>query len=130
MKLLKWIFRIIGIGFLILFGLVVYDVNFGRLSTRPEMPLGAFDMQFKNGANVILVDVPDEKNSRDYILFEAEVPDYLKDNWSFCYPPTDAEKADYLANATDKIPRLDAICKHEVDGNSIVRGAITSIPKF
>lgn len=126
---MKWILRIISIAFLIFVGLGIYEFKFGRLSTRPEMPPGAFDLQFEKGANVILVDIPDEQNSRDYILFEAEVPDYLKDNWSFCYPPTDAEKADYLANATDRIPRLDAICKHEVDGNSIVRGAITSIPK-
>jgi hypothetical protein len=128
--LIKWILRIIGIATIAFFGFVAYELNFGRTSTRPDIPPGAFDLMFDQGFNAILVGIPDERNSRDYFSSRFDVPSYLEDAWSFCRAPTDAERADYEKNAADSIPRFDALCSVDVDGKIIMVGAITSVPKL
>lgn len=108
-----------------------YDFYRAGYHTRPDMPEGAFSLSYKNGLRAILVDVPNEKETRRYFGTPMEVPFYLKDTWSFCAPPS-AEENDQAATFIKKrgLPgeRFEAICKINVDNEAVVRGVITSVP--
>ena len=101
------------------------------LDTRPEMPPGAFSMSFKSGLRAILVGVPNERDTRRYFGFPAEVPFYLEDAWSFCTPPTEEYAAEFLAKrGNNPGERFEAVCRIQVDDDEVVRGVITSVPKL
>lgn len=97
------------------------------------MPEGAFSLSYKNGLRAILVDIPNEKNTRRYFGFPTEVPFYLEEAWSFCSPPSKDERKDVSAFMKGRNwpgERFEAICKIEVDNKVVVRGVITSVPKL
>lgn len=111
----------------------IYDGYRAGYFTRPPMPEGAFSLSYKNGLRGILVGIPEEKSTRRYLAHALEVPFYLEDAWSFCYPPTEEEQQ-YMS-AFMKIEdwpgaRFEAICRIEVDNDIVVRGLIASVPKL
>jgi hypothetical protein len=100
--------------------------------TRPKMPEGAFSLSYKNGLRGILVDVPDERETRRYLSVPLKVAFYLEDAWSWCSPPTKEESAraaPIMAGQEWPGHRLDAVCKITVEGEKIVRGLIVTVPK-
>ena len=124
----KW-----ALGALIASGIiyVIYEYLDAGLNTRPEMPKGAFSISYKNGMRAILTGVPNERFSRRYFGYPADVPFYLEKAWSFCNPPTEGESAEFKS-AREHNPgeRLEGICLIDVDGEIIMRGFITSVPKL
>jgi len=97
------------------------------------MPPGSFSISFKNGLRAILVDVPNERDTRRYFGFPVEVPFYLEDVWSFCSPPSDEEAAQvqqFMAQRDFPGERFEAVCRIQVDDETVVRGLITTVPKL
>lgn len=125
--------RIVLVVILAFGGYVAYDFYMAGYLTRPKMPKGAFSLSYKNGLRGILVNVPEEKETRSYLGFPMEVPFYLKDTWSWCYPPAEedsAPAAQFMAARDWPGQRLDAVCKITIEGKKIVRGVIISVPKM
>ncbi|WP_171184115.1 hypothetical protein [Ruegeria sp. HKCCC2117] len=126
----KWILRLIGVLVLGFGGGVVYDYFATGLHTRPEMPPGAFSLSFEDSRRVIMLDTPDERFIRNYIMKpRTDVPDYFKDSWSYCKPPTDEERT-ILEEALNPGPgmRLDGVCSLDADGEIIPTGLVFSVP--
>lgn len=127
--MLKWIVLVavlIGVGFL------GYDQYRAGHFTRPPMPNGAFSLSYKNGLRAIVVGIPDEKSARRYLGFIAEVPFYLEDAWSYCRRPRDDEQENvstFMKGRDWPGERFEAVCEIDVDGEVVVRGWITSVPK-
>lgn len=99
----------------------------------PELPKGAFPLSYTNGLKAILVDVPDERETRRYFGSPLAVPSYLKDVWSFCRPPTPEEQPNVAKFLTDRnLPgeRFEAVCKIQADNDTVVRGLISSVPRL
>ena len=122
------ILLIAGVGYV---GYFAYDYYRGGFHTRPEMPDGAFSLSYKSGLRAILVDVPNERDTRRYFGNPMKVPFYLKEAWSFCNPPTKDEDLGF--RATRKMmpgERFEAVCKINVDDDIVIRGVITSVPKL
>lgn len=132
-KFFKWIFRLIALVIVCFVGYGVYDYYMADLHNRPDMPPGAFSISYKNGMRVIIVDVPDQRETRRYFGTSFDVPFYIKDSWSFCYPPIDEERnqaEQFLQQRNWPGERFDAICKVNLDGDEVVRGIITTVPKL
>ncbi len=114
-------------------GYGIYDYFRAGLHTRPEMPQGAFSISFKTGFRAILVDVPNERDTRRYFGYPAEVPFYLEDAWSICSPPTSDEEPEAVAfmEAQD-FPgaRFEVVCRIQVDDETVIRGVITTVPRL
>lgn len=111
----------------------VYDYRMAGLHTRPDMPPGAFSISYNSGLRAILVDVPDERETRRYFGLPADVPFYIEDAWTFCSPPEGDEIAEaerWLAEADQPGMRVEAICKIDVDGETVIRGIITTVPRL
>lgn len=131
--MIKWILAIIVVAGLGVVGYGYYDYRKAGLHLRPEMPPGAFSISYKNGLRAIIVDVEDEQETRRYFGYPFEVPFYLEDAWSFCSPPEGNEIAEaerWLEGTYQPGMRIDAICKLDVDGQVVVRGLITSVPRL
>ena len=129
----KLIVRLSLIGVIGFGGYAVYDYYRAGFNKLPEMPPGAFYISYKTGLRAILVDVPDEQETRRYLGYPLEVPFYLEDAWSFCSPPKEEEKdvADWWGNELDEPGmRLEAICRLEVEGETVLRGIIATVPKL
>lgn len=127
-----WKWGVLSVIFLGL-GYSVYDGYKAGYFTRPEMPEGAFSLSYKSGLRGILVDVPEEKRTRRYLGIPLEVPFYLKEAWSWCYPPTKEEAPqvnDFMAQRDWPGQRLEAVCRIMVDGKNVDRGIIISVPKM
>lgn len=111
-----------------------HDAYRAGLFTRPKMPDGAFSLSFKSGFRAILIDVTNEKRTRRYLATpRKDVPFYLSDTWSLCYPPDEEEKRyleGFLKSRNFPGERLEAVCKIKVDNESIERGLITSVPNL
>lgn len=124
----KWVIGLLvcaGVGY------VAYDYYRADLHRRPDMPEGAFSISYKNGLRAILVGVPNERETRRYFGFPADVPFYLEDAWSFCTPPTEMEVKEFESKRNQNPgERLEAICRIDVDGDVVVRGLITTVPKL
>ncbi|MBD3756370.1 MAG: hypothetical protein IE937_12265 [Gammaproteobacteria bacterium] len=128
----KWVFRIGLIALLGFVGIGVYDYYRAGLNTRPEMPPGAFSLSFKSGLRAVMVDVPDERDTRRYFGFPQEVPFYLEDAWAICTPPTDEEKPDvtkFMEMRDFPGERFEVVCRVQVDDDTVIRGIITTVPK-
>ncbi len=111
----------------------LYDGYRAGYHTRPDMPEGAFSISYKNGMRAVLVDVPNERDTRRYLGFPAKVPFYLESTWSFCYPPSEKEGKQFASLMKKrKWPgeRFEAVCRINVDDEVVVRGVITSVPKL
>jgi hypothetical protein len=74
-----WVRRVVFAVFIAGGSYVAYDTYRAGYFTRPQMPEGAFSLSYKNGLRAILVDVQDDKVTRRYLGFPADVPFYLKD---------------------------------------------------
>ena len=99
--------------------------------TRPPMPPNSFSLSFSSGFRAILVDMPNEFFSREYIAYPADVPHYLNDAWSFCRAPTEEELQLFLTDGRwTSGERLDAMCTLDVDGTIVFRGAIVTVPRL
>ncbi|KQT65847.1 MULTISPECIES: hypothetical protein [unclassified Aureimonas] len=97
------------------------------------MPEGAFSISYQNGLRGILIDVPNDQETRRYIGFPQDVPFYLKDTWAFCRPPTGKEipQAESLLRERHwPGERFEAVCKILVEDEEVVRGVITSVPNL
>lgn len=129
----KWIGIVALLGVAGFVGWGVYDYRKAGLHTRPEMPRGAFSLSFKNGLRAIVVEVPDERETRRYFGYPADVPFYIADAWAFCSPPDENEVAEadrWLAQGNQPGMSFEAICRTDVDGENVIRGFITSVPKL
>lgn len=121
------------IGFLIVGGVAYtgYDYVRAGLFSRPDMPEGAFSISYKDGFRAILVDVPNERDTRTYRGFSLDVPDYLEREWSLCMPPSEEEAAEILATHGDNPgERVEVVCTIDTDGVFVTRGYITSMPEL
>lgn len=129
----KWAKRAMIIAIVAYGGYAAYDFYRAGLHTRPEMPDGAFSISYKNGLRAILVDVADERPTRRYFGMPLEVPFYLKNAWSFCHPPAGKEveyAAAFIKERALPGERFEAICRIQVDNETVDRGVITSVPKL
>jgi hypothetical protein len=126
----KWIVftaLLMGLGFL------AYNQYRAGYFTRPEMPEGAFSLSYKSGLRGILVSIPDERTTRRYFGYRAEVPFYLEASWSFCRPPREDEQqsvSTFMKRRDWPGERFEAVCEIDVDGEAVIRGWITSVPKL
>lgn len=114
-------------------GFVAYDGYMAGLHARPAMPDGAFSISYRNGLRAILVDVPNEQETRRYFGIPLDVPLYLQDAWSYCRPPTKEEGAEVAVFMQERdMPgeRFEAVCKLTVDDDTVTRGLVTSVPKL
>jgi hypothetical protein len=127
----KWISALCTGLLCVVAGYVAYDYYRAGLHNRPEMPEGAFSMSYENGMRAILVNVPDERATRRYFGRPAEVPFYLQDAWAFCNPLTEGEIRQ-IEVYHERLPgeRFEALCAIDVDGEIVVRGLITSVPRL
>jgi hypothetical protein len=131
--MLKWIGRAVVVAVLGFTGYAVWVTYQAGYFSRPEMPEGAFSMSFKSGFRAIIVDVPDQQETRRYFGFPADVPHYLEDAWSTCSPPTEEERASadqFIAERNMPGERFEAICRLQVDDDLVTRGLITSVPRL
>lgn len=133
----RWVGVVVLLGLFALVGWGVYDYRSAGLHTRPDMPPNAFSLSYKNGLRAILVDVPDERDTRRYFGYPTEVPFYLEDAWSFCSPPEGQEAAVYEAwldeaDERGRPPgmRVEAVCRIDVEGEKVIRGVITTVPRL
>ena len=128
--MIKWLFKLVGIGVVGFIGYVIYDYYKAGLLTRPPMPKGAFSLSFKAGLRGIMLDTKDERRTRRYIaLPRADVPDWFKESWSYCTPQTEEERV-FLLERLEQGPgmRLDGVCTLDADGDVITTGYIFTIP--
>lgn len=128
MRIAKWIGVLLLLGFV---GYGVVDYFRAGYHTRPAMPEGAWSLSFKSGLRGIVVDVS-EDDSRRYLGVPMDVPFYLKDSWSWCYPPKDGEIAQaqaFIAERDWPGQRFEAVCKVSVEDTEVVRGLIISVPR-
>lgn len=131
--MLKWLMRLVVVAIIGWGGYGAYDWYMAGNHTRPDMPEGAFSLSYKNGLRAIMVDVPNEKETRRYFGFPQEVPYYLEDAWSFCRPPTKDEAtqvARFLEERDMPGERFEAVCKITADDDIVLRGLITSVPRL
>lgn len=123
--------RIVAVIVLCWVGYSVYGAYKTGLFSRPEMPVGAFSLSFKNGLRAIVVGIDDERQERRYFGVATEVPSYLEEAWSFCTPPTNAEAKEILTIRGNRpFERAEAVCRIEADEEEVVRGFITTVPKL
>ena len=129
----KWIGRALIGAVVALVGYGTYDYYRAGLHTRPDMPPGAFSISYKSGMRAILVDVPNERESRRYFGYPTEVPFYVEDAWAICSPPEGEEKreAELFLEKSDKPgERFEVVCRIQVDDETVIRGVITSVPRL
>lgn len=129
----KWIGRALIVAVVAFVGYGAYDYYQADLHTRPDMPWGAFSISYKNGMRAILVDVPNEKETRRYFGYPAEVPFYIEDAWAFCTPPEGSEKAEaekFIKEFSGPGERFEVVCRVKVDNETVIRGFITSVPRL
>jgi hypothetical protein len=130
----KWIVGLILAGVAGFIGWGVYQDRLAGYHTRPEMPPGAFSISYRSGLRAILVDVPDERETRRYLGYPFDVPFYLEEAWAFCSPPEGPEidEAERWLESGDDMPgmRVDAVCRLDVDGETVIRGIIATVPKL
>ena len=128
----KWIIGLFTVSFVSYAGYAAYDYYKAGYFTLPDMPDGAFSISYKNGLRAILVDIPNERGTRHYLGFPADVPDNLEKVWAFCTPPNGDELAALERQDWSEWPekRFEAICKIDVDGEAVVRGTILSVPRL
>lgn len=99
----------------------------------PEMPDGAFPLSFKSGLRAIVLDLPDERAVRRYFGLPTPAPFFVEGAWSLCSPPEGEEIAEaeyFMATLDQKGVRFEAVCRIDVDGEKIVTGVITSVPRL
>lgn len=128
-----WIDRALLLGMFLYLGFGAYAYNEAGYFTRPDIPSGAFSLSFNNGLRAIVVEVPDERKSRRYFGVATEVPSYLEDTWSLCSPPTAQEQIEadqFIKKRNKPFERFEAVCRIEADGEVVIRGLITSVPRL
>lgn len=149
--MLRWLFRILALGFLgscVFSGYKYYRAGYFSL---PDLPNGAYPVSFDNGLRGILLEAEVEDHSADkdpaffrvitvanpsrrYIGTSFKVERWFVDAWSWCKAPTDEDKA--MLEQTPDISqrfqnaRFEAVCRINVDGKEILRGLIFSVPRM
>jgi hypothetical protein len=127
----KWIKRGLLIFILGYVGWGAFDYYRAGYHTLPPMPEGAFPLSYANGLRAIMVGLPDETDSRRYFGYPLEVPFYLQEAWATCKAPTEVEIGEIEAQKPNRPgERIEAVCRIEVDGDIVVRGFITTVPKL
>jgi len=152
MGLKRWIVGGILIGFVGYVAYGAYDFYRGGFFSLPDLPYGAYPISFANGFRAIVID-PDgvdplmddamkyfrrlsfANRERRYLGFPIEVQPWFKDAWSWCTLPTATEMAVIESMPEDfrrrvENARFDAVCKIEIDGKSVDRGWIFSVPRL
>ena len=124
--MIRWLFRLIGVGVVGFIGYGIYDYFKAGLHTRPSMPEGAFSLSFAGGPRVILLDIADERDTRRYVVRRrTDDPDWFKESWSSCLPPTKEEEAALVEVLKPGLGmRLDGVCALDADGDIIPTGYI------
>lgn len=126
----KWIGRISGAAIIGFVAYGAYTYVAGGYLTRPELPPGAFSFSFNSGLKAIALDIPEERQTRKYLGVPFDVPSHAEDAWAMCKRPSPEEAARVLKETNmGADSRLDAICTVEVDGATLRRGAIFSVPR-
>lgn len=145
-----WIARLVLLGIIASGGYTVYDSYRGGFFDLPDFNRTSYAISFKNGLRGIVVDPvvsnPMQGNSkffrrlaranpdRRYLGLPFNVPPWFEDNWAFCHAPTEAERIAIERDMPDDLKRdlvgarFDALCKIEVEGESLWRGVIYSVP--
>lgn len=149
----KWLGRITIVGIVGSLGLVFYEYNRMGLFSMPDLPQGAYFVSFKNGLRGIVLDadVPDTSTGdgpkffrslsignreRKYLGIPAHVPSWFADAWSTCDAPTEHDRASILESLPDDVrrplgsARFEAVCRIDVDGESLIRGLLFSVPRL
>ncbi|KAA0921021.1 hypothetical protein FLO80_02285 [Aquicoccus porphyridii] len=147
----KWIICLVLVGITGFIGYAGYHSYQKGYFNLPEFSETSYALSFRNGFRGIVVD-PEVSNplessprffrrlnlanpERRYFTLAFDVPSWFEKTWSFCHPPTDEERAVIERDMPDEVKReiiggrLDGVCKIEVDGESIWRGLIYSVPK-
>lgn len=98
--------------------------------TMPVLQAGEFPVSFQaSGFRGVMRGLEDERDSRKYLGYPADVPKWYEESWSYCRAPSDEERRGFL-QAVDIGPggRFDAICEINADGEVFVRGWVISVP--
>ena len=113
-------------------GWFAYDYYKAGLYKRPDMPEGAFSLSFAGGFRGIMEGVPDERFTRRYRAHSPnDLPEYLKEAWAFCKPQDETWVDAYFAQrgrGRDPGEKFVGLCTIDVEGETVVRGVITSVP--
>ncbi len=129
MKIIKRIlfFAVVGIV-----ALTAYDYYRLGYHTLPDMPDGAWPLNFSNKTRAIMIGIPDERLERKYIATPmADIPKWFEDAWSSCREPTNEEAEEINTIAPpDRGMRLDALCSIDADGDIIHTAVIYSVPRL
>lgn len=130
---MKWIGRIILLGFIGFIGWGAYDMYRGGFFSLPDLPDRAYPISFGSGFRAIVYDIDaSDKNfengpkwfrrlasanpDRKYLGLPAEVPVWFKDVWSTCEAPTNESQTFVEQSMSEEVKsrmvgaRLDAIC--------------------
>jgi hypothetical protein len=95
------------------------------------LPEGAFPLSYANGLRANMVGLPDQRDTRRYFGYPFDVPFYLEDAWSTCKAPTEAEIAQIEAEKPSRPgERVEAVCRIDADGDVVVRGIVTTVPRL
>ena len=126
----KWIGRVSGaavVGFAA-YGVFTYFSQ--GYHTRPDVPEGGFSITFNSGLRAIVEGVTQDRQNKRYLGVPYDVPEWAEDRWAMCQPPGEDETDD-LPRKVDLGPgsRLEALCRVDGEGETVLRGAIYSAPR-
>lgn len=151
---MKWIVRLILLGFIGSLGLGTYDMYRGGFFSLPDLPDRAYPISFSSGLRGILYDMDASDKTyenglkwfrrlsyanpdRKYIGVPAEVPSWFKDLWSTCEAPTNESQAFVEQSMSEEVKsrmigaHLDAVCYIPTeDKKKLVRGLIYSVSRL
>ncbi|WP_417278407.1 hypothetical protein [Celeribacter sp.] len=123
--------KILGLLLLAAIGYGGYYYFSRGYHTRPDIPEGSFSMKFKSGFRAIVLNQELDVIDRKYFGHSVEVPFYLEKAWSFCEAPTPEENEQILRELGNRPgERVDGVCRIDVDGKSVLRGIIASVPRL
>ncbi len=130
-----------------------YDAYRYGYFSMPDVPEDGYTISFKNGLRGIVLgaelpndggtnaagpfqQLSDANPNRRYLGIPFTVPSWFETSWSECSPPSEEERI----GITSEMPaetlqqlrgaRFDFVCRFDVDGETIYRGVIYSVPKI
>lgn len=148
----RWVFRIIGLGFLSFAAYWAYDFHRAGYLSLPDIPDGAYTLSYASGLRAIVLDADVSDTTlteapkyfrslsranpdRKYLGIPLDVQPWFREAWSWCKSPTEQEKSEIERMPDDfqrsvENARFEAICRIDVDGTEILRGLIFSVPRL
>lgn len=151
--MVKWIFRLLLISIVGLFGYVIFESYQKGYFSIPDMPDGSYVFSYKSGMRGIVLDaevldpsiadmpqffrrIAFANPERSYFAVPFQVAPWMQTAWSTCTAPTEEERVGYAEGMPEDLKqnlaysRFEAVCRITVDGEVVVRGLLYSVPKL